>query len=214
MRRLYQCRLLDEAARSLPATCEPASNARHNSAVQSTLAPGTWKSAPRAITRCLESACAIAASAPAVAGVPRWLRAYRGRASARSCCRAEHLIPAHHHAFGNAFFRSPPERPAGLARPRFGPTAQAREHRTGITRMIARHLFDCAGTEAGARSGSPTIVMGVCWASVRAGSDFAAFSGAVSRAACVPLLTMASPPSPTDALTDDWLRSRGASGFA
>jgi hypothetical protein len=63
----------------------------------------------RAITRCLESACAIAASAPAVAGVPRWLRAYRGRASARSCCRAEPLIPAHHHAFGNTFFRSPPE---------------------------------------------------------------------------------------------------------
>ena len=50
----------------------------------------------RSITRCLESACAIAASAPAVAGVPRWLRAYRGRASARSCCRAEPLIPAHH----------------------------------------------------------------------------------------------------------------------
>ena len=47
----------------------------------------------RSITRCLESACAIAASAPAVAGVPRWLRAYRGRASARSCCRAEGLTP-------------------------------------------------------------------------------------------------------------------------
>jgi hypothetical protein len=39
-------------------------------------------------------------------------------------------------------------RPAGLARPRFGPTAQARQHRAGITRMIARHLFDCAGTES------------------------------------------------------------------
>ena len=37
----------------------------------------------RPISRYLESACAIAASAPAVAGGPRWLRAYTGRASAR-----------------------------------------------------------------------------------------------------------------------------------
>ena len=101
----------------------------------------------RSITRCLESACAIAASAPAVAGVPRWLRAYRGRASARSCCRAEPLIPAHHHAFGNAFLRLPPETRRACPTA-FGPTAQARQHRAGITRMIARHLFDCAGTES------------------------------------------------------------------
>ena len=71
----------------------------------------TDRSAPTTaiVEHILQAACAIAASAPAVAGLPRWLRAYRGRASARSCCRGEPLIPAHHHAFGNAFLRLPPE---------------------------------------------------------------------------------------------------------
>ena len=36
-------------------------------------------------------------------------RIYRPCFSACSCCRAVRSIPAHHHAFGNAFFRSPPE---------------------------------------------------------------------------------------------------------
>jgi hypothetical protein len=64
-----------------------------------------------------------------------------------SCCRAEPLIPAHHHAFGNAFFRLPSETRRACPTA-FWPTAQARQHRVGITRMIARHLFDCAGTES------------------------------------------------------------------
>jgi hypothetical protein len=63
----------------------------------------------RALTRCLESTAAIVATKSLVAGVPQWLRACRDRASAHSGCRAERLIPAHHHAFGNAFFRLPPE---------------------------------------------------------------------------------------------------------
>ena len=90
--------------------CESANDDKDDSAAHSTaLSPKTRQGGSRSFTRCLESACAIAASAPAVAGLPRWLRAYRGRASARSCCRGEPLIPAHHHAFGNAFLRVPPE---------------------------------------------------------------------------------------------------------
>ena len=63
----------------------------------------------RALTRCLESTAAIVATKSLVAGVPQWLRACRDRASAHSGCPAKRLIPAHHHAFGNAFFRLPPE---------------------------------------------------------------------------------------------------------
>jgi hypothetical protein len=63
----------------------------------------------RALTRCPESTAAIVASKSVVAGVPQWLRACRDRASAHSGCRAVRPIPAHHHAFDNAFFQSPPE---------------------------------------------------------------------------------------------------------
>ena len=111
----------------------------------------------RSITRCLESACAIAASAPAVAGVPRWLRAYRGRASARSCCRAEPLIPAHHHAFGNALFRLPPETrracPTAFWPHSAGSTASGRyyaDDRPSSFRLRRNGI--------GAASGSPIIV--------------------------------------------------------
>ena len=125
-----------------------ANDDKDDSAAHSTaLSPKTRQGGSRSFTRCLESACAIAASASAVAGVPRWLRAYRGRASARSCCREEPLIrrTTMHSAMLSSAYR---RRLAGLARPRFGPTAQARQHRAGITRMIAHHLFDCAGTES------------------------------------------------------------------
>jgi hypothetical protein len=57
----------------------------------------------RAITRSLESACAIAGSNPAVADVLQWLHAYTTHASARFCCRVERPIPAHRRAFDNAF---------------------------------------------------------------------------------------------------------------
>jgi hypothetical protein len=50
-------------------------------------------------------------------------------------CRAERLIPAHHQAFGNAFFRLPPES-AGLARPRFGPTAQFEKIGPALDRVL------------------------------------------------------------------------------
>ena len=140
------------------------------------------------------------ATSPAVAGVARWLRAYRGRASAPVLVAARSARPRRT-TMHSATLPIAAGGPAGLAEC-IGPA------------MIARYFFDCAGTEAGAHSGSPTLVMGVCWASLRAGGDFAAISGAVSRAGCVPLLTMAWPPSPTDALTDDWLRSRGASDSA
>jgi hypothetical protein len=62
----------------------------------------------RTLLRGLGLACAIAARGLASADVPRRLRACTGRASARSCCRVERPIPAHHRAFGNAFFHSPP----------------------------------------------------------------------------------------------------------
>ena len=111
----------------------------------------------RSITRCLESACAIAASAPAVAGVPRWLRAYRGRASARSCCRGEPLIPAPQYAFGNALFRLPPETrracPTAFWPHSAGSTASGRyyaDDRPSSFRLRRNGI--------GAASGSPIIV--------------------------------------------------------
>ena len=50
------------------------------------------------------SACAIVASARQLVDVGQWLRACRVRASARSCCRAEHPIPAPRHASDSASY--------------------------------------------------------------------------------------------------------------
>ena len=66
----------------------------------------------------------------------RSFRAYIGHVSARSCCRVERPIPArilHSATISSAHRR----RPAGLARPRFSPTAQARQHGTGITLVLS-----------------------------------------------------------------------------
>ena len=61
---------------------------------------------PRSITRCRELACKIQRPRLTASMASR---VYRPCFSACSCCRAVRSIPAHHHAFGNAFFRSPPE---------------------------------------------------------------------------------------------------------
>ena len=54
--------------------------------------------------------------------------------SACSRRRAVRSIPAHHPCIRQRFFPIAAVRPAGLARPRFGPTAQARQPRTFMTR--------------------------------------------------------------------------------
>jgi hypothetical protein len=124
---------------ALPTTCEPASNDGHNGAVQSTLRPrGTWNA--RAITRCLE-----------------WLRAYRGVLQRVSCCRVEPLIPAHHHAFGNAFFRLAPETrracPTAFWPHSAGSTASGRYYADDRPSS-----FPLRRNGIGAASGSPIIV--------------------------------------------------------
>ena len=118
---------VDWSTGAVPATCEPASNDGTTARCNRLSAPGV----PGTRGRSLDVLNGFARIEAVLQRV--------------SCCRAEPLIPAHHHAFGNAFFRLPPE---ARNRPRFGPTAQVRHHRVGITRMIARHLFDCAGTES------------------------------------------------------------------
>ena len=73
-------------------------------------------------------------------------------------------------------------RHAGLARPCLGAATRARQHRTGVARMLAGHLLDlrCAGI--GTRSSSsPMIGIGAIRASVSAGREGAAFCGAGSR---------------------------------
>ncbi len=96
-----------------------------------------------ALTRYLGSTAAIVALKSLVAGVPQWLRAYRGRASAHSGCRAEPLIPAHHHAFGNAFLRLPQRRLESI-----GPVLA--DDRPSSFRLRRNGI--------GAASGSPIIV--------------------------------------------------------
>jgi hypothetical protein len=118
-----------------------------------------------AVTRYLESAAAIVESKSAVAGVPRWLRAYRDRASVHSCCRVVHPIPAHHHACGNAFFRSPPATCTACR-------TVSWPHSAGSTASDRYYVddrlssFGPRGTADRARSGSSIIVIGVCWPSV------------------------------------------------
>jgi hypothetical protein len=82
--------------------------APHAIAAGARLAGGTARS-DVAGQDCCQSAQRPAHQRPQLPAFLDGLRAYKGRASARSCCRAEPLIPAHHHAFGNAFFRLPPK---------------------------------------------------------------------------------------------------------
>jgi hypothetical protein len=58
-----------------------------------------------ALTQFSGRAHAIAGSIPALAGVGQELHGYTAHASGRSCCRAEHLILALHHACGSASCR-------------------------------------------------------------------------------------------------------------
>src|SRR5262245_41636769 len=87
---------------------------------------------------------------------------------------------------------------AGLARAGLGTAAPAGQHRPGVARMMASHLFDLRlnGTIAGA--GSATIVIAAVRASASAGGAAPALSAAVSPWACVTLPTIAWPPSLTD----------------
>jgi hypothetical protein len=92
------------------------------------------------VTRFFESTCVIAAAVRAVRGIPRRLRVYSPYFSA-------FWLPR-----GAPDPGAPPciryrRRPAGLAPARFGSAATARQHRSGITRMIAHHRFVCAATQ-------------------------------------------------------------------
>ena len=107
-------------ARSLPGTCEPASGDGHRRALDF-LARGPGKR-PRAITRCRRISCAIAVSAPAVAGVPRWLRAYKGRAMLQRVLVAAWSARSRRTTMHRQAFSSHRQRPAGLAGSRFGLT--------------------------------------------------------------------------------------------
>jgi hypothetical protein len=151
VRRLYQRGLLYEA-RAVASGHLRVRERRwtRQRSVLDPLAQDTGK-AVRSILRCLESACTIAASAPAVAGVPRWLRAYRGRTSARSCCRAEPLIPAHH-CIRQRFVPLTPGDPQGLP-DRVWP------HSAGSTASSRYYADDRLRRNGiGAASGSPIIV--------------------------------------------------------
>ena len=118
-------------------------------------------------------------------------------ASARFCCRVERPIPAHHHASDNVFFRSPSETfricPSAFWPRSAGSTASDQYYADDRPSSFCLRRD---GTSA--RAGSPRIVIAGFCPSVRAGDALAGFSGAVSRAACVTLPTIACPPSLTD----------------
>jgi hypothetical protein len=102
----------------------------------------------------------------------------KDRALARFCCRAGHPIRAYRHAFGNALFRLPPE----ICRACSTEFSLRSAGSTASDRYYAgdrRSSFRLRRAGAGARSGSLIIVMGVCWASLRAGNEFAVFSTGV-----------------------------------
>ena len=150
----------------------------------------------RPITRSLESAGEIAALEPAAADVHQWLRAYTTHASVRFYCRVERRIPAHRHASDNAFFPSRQQTckpcPSASWPHSAGSTASDRYY------VGDRSFFRPRRDGTGIRSGSLMMAIGVCRASVRAGDEWAACSGAASRAAWVTLPTIACPPSLTD----------------
>src|SRR5882757_8402185 len=89
-------------------------------------------------------------------------------------------------------------RSAGLAGASLRATAPAGKHRTGIARVIARHLLDLRLNGITAGAGLRTAVTAGVRESVSTGGDAAVFSGTVFAGACVTLPTIAWPPSPTD----------------
>ena len=109
----------------------------------------------RSITRCLESACAIAASAPAVAGVP-----------------------------ANAFFRSPPET-TGLARPPSGrrPSSRRASILSMISPVGSACGYKIGSADGLARSGSSKFTVSLKGGPWRAGSAVTATDGADANAA-------------------------------